>query len=125
LELLIESDLVIADLSDRNPNVMYELGVRHSTGKPVVLMTSDTERIPFDVAGIRVLVYGITSPTKVLQLSDQLRAYVVAMESSPASDSPVLDAQAYKRYLSDEQRATEVQVAPQESVLKTIVERLI
>ena len=31
-------DLVVANLTNRNPNVMYELALRHSLGKPVIMM---------------------------------------------------------------------------------------
>ncbi|TKB93179.1 MAG: hypothetical protein E8D40_03465 [Nitrospira sp.] len=63
IQHILEADLVIADISGSNPNVMYELGVRHSTGKPVVLMTSESDRIPFDISDIRVLVYELKSAT--------------------------------------------------------------
>src|SRR3954453_18320013 len=36
LERVLESDLVIADLTDHNPNVFYELAVRHASQKPVI-----------------------------------------------------------------------------------------
>lgn len=46
---LLEADLVIADLTDHNPNVLFELGVRMAADKPVALIkTRDTGRI-FDV----------------------------------------------------------------------------
>src|SRR5690242_1093880 len=38
IQYLVESPLVVADLTGRNPNVFYELAVRHATGKPVVQM---------------------------------------------------------------------------------------
>jgi len=49
IQHLTESDIVVFDVSDQNPNVMYELGIRHSIGKPAVLLIRDGARIPFDV----------------------------------------------------------------------------
>jgi hypothetical protein len=45
-------DLVIADLTDANPNVMYELALRHVTGKCVISI-SQHRRLPFDVGHVR------------------------------------------------------------------------
>ena len=45
---LIESDLVIADLSGHNPNVFYELALRHALKKPFVQMIHKGEDLPFD-----------------------------------------------------------------------------
>lgn len=46
---LIECDLVIADLHGQNPNVFYELGIRHTTGKPCILLTEKGDQLPFDL----------------------------------------------------------------------------
>jgi hypothetical protein len=46
---LIEADLVIADLTEHNPNVMFELGVRMAQNKPVVLMKAEGTGPLFDV----------------------------------------------------------------------------
>jgi nucleoside 2-deoxyribosyltransferase len=53
-----QSRLCVADLSDRNPNVLYELGFAQSANKPVVLIASDVGALPFDVAAMRVIRYG-------------------------------------------------------------------
>lgn len=53
LSRLAEADLVIADLWDGNPNVFYELGVRHAVGKPVIHIVDNAQQIPFDVQGFR------------------------------------------------------------------------
>ncbi|MEV0258589.1 hypothetical protein AB0H82_30545 [Streptomyces sp. NPDC050732] len=53
---VIESDLVIADVSGGNPNVMYELGLRHITGKPTIHI-GEAGRLPFDIASIRTIRY--------------------------------------------------------------------
>jgi hypothetical protein len=53
----VKSDLVIADLSSRNPNVLYELGIRQAFDKPTVLICDKvTDRI-FDVSGLRTTYY--------------------------------------------------------------------
>ena len=52
---LLEDDLVIADLTDRNPNVYDELAIRHALGKPVIQSIDSTEVIPFDVSMMRTI----------------------------------------------------------------------
>lgn len=52
-----QAAFLIADVTDKNPNVMYELGIAHTLGKPVVLITQDTKGIPFDFKHLRHHVY--------------------------------------------------------------------
>lgn len=52
-----QSDLIIADLTGLNPNVMYELGLAHGRGRPVILITQSIATIPFDLRAYRVLEY--------------------------------------------------------------------
>lgn len=62
LEQLDNSDLVIADITKANPNVMFELGYRFSTKKPYLILTQSIKEIPFDIKGIRALEYTVTAP---------------------------------------------------------------
>ena len=57
LKRIISADIVVCDLSSRNPNVLYELGIRQAFNLPVVLIKdSRTERI-FDIQGLRDIEY--------------------------------------------------------------------
>lgn len=53
---VVESYLVVADVSGGNPNVMYELGLRHITGKPTIHI-GEAGQLPFDIASIRTIRY--------------------------------------------------------------------
>jgi hypothetical protein len=53
--------LVIADLTDRNPNVLYELGIAHTIGKDCILLAQKEADLPFDLRSRRVLLYTDTS----------------------------------------------------------------
>ncbi|HYG62100.1 MAG TPA: hypothetical protein VEL74_05935 [Thermoanaerobaculia bacterium] len=53
---LRDRELVIADLTAANPNVMYELGLRHTTGK-LTIQIGERGRLPFDVAAIRTILF--------------------------------------------------------------------
>lgn len=59
---IVESDLIVADLTDHNPNVFYELAVAHGFKKPVIHMMQDGQKVPFDVVDQRVIFYDLTDP---------------------------------------------------------------
>ena len=56
-ESVVRSHIVVVDISDRNPNVFYELGVADTLGKPVVLLFDGNGDVPFDVNGLRHIRY--------------------------------------------------------------------
>ena len=55
------ADFVIADITGRNPNVLYELGIAHTLAKPVMIISRDAADIPIDLATRRVILYGHNS----------------------------------------------------------------
>jgi hypothetical protein len=54
------SRLVIADCTGRNPNVFYEIGLAHTLGRPVILITQDEADVPFDIRHLRYIAYEYT-----------------------------------------------------------------
>lgn len=69
----IESaDFIIADLSNRNTNVFYELGYAHAMGKLCILITESADNIPFDLKHKRHIVYG----GKLTYLQEQLQSNI-------------------------------------------------
>ena len=56
-ELIFTSAIVIADFSQRNPNVFYEVGIAHTLGKEVIPIAQTDGDIPFDLHHHRVLLY--------------------------------------------------------------------
>src|SRR4051794_16675899 len=48
--LVWNSTLIVADLTDRNPNVMYELGLAHAAKKPTILLLEEGDLPPLDVS---------------------------------------------------------------------------
>ena len=70
-----EARVIVADITGRNPNVFYELGIAHTLGKDVVLLTQSTEDIPFDLRPFRHVVYEDNSDGYDM-LEEQLRAMI-------------------------------------------------
>lgn len=71
---LLNADLVVADLTDHNPNVFYELALRHAVKKPFIHMIKYGEKIPFDVATLRTIFYDTTNPDSMHDAKMSVRA---------------------------------------------------
>jgi hypothetical protein len=83
--------LVLADLTDRNANVFYELGVRHSLSKRTILVSQDPTHIPSDLLGHWWLPYGIALRERRM-FREQMTKLIKQIEADPErSDSPVAD----------------------------------
>lgn len=52
------ADFVMADITGKNPNVLYELGIAHSLAKPVLILSREAADIPIDLSTRRVMLYG-------------------------------------------------------------------
>jgi len=61
-EALRASRMVIAELTGKNTNVFYEVGLAHSLGKPVIIITRDEEDVPFDLKALRYRYYNTEDP---------------------------------------------------------------
>jgi hypothetical protein len=57
IEQIITSDYIIADVSNKSPNVNYELGLAHALCKQVIILSQNSEDIPFDYRHIRAIIY--------------------------------------------------------------------
>ena len=63
-----QARILIAELTERNPNVFYETGIAHTVGKEVILITQSMEDVPFDLKHLRCIVYEFTPRgTKTLE----------------------------------------------------------
>ncbi|MDQ7246272.1 hypothetical protein [Dongia sedimenti] len=80
IDRLQTADLVIADMTGLNPNVFYEIGIRHCTDKPIIHMVSKDEVIPFDVKMYRAITYSTATPADVREAQRQLKAHVAEVQ---------------------------------------------
>jgi hypothetical protein len=94
LEHILKARLVIADLSFHNPNVFYELCLRHATRLPTVQVIRASEGIPFDIDQYRTIkintkdLYGFLPKlqTYTSEIANQVRG---ALKDADAVDSPI------------------------------------
>lgn len=88
IEHVLGARAAVVDLTDLNPNVFYELAVRHTARLPVALIAEKGCSLPFDIAQMRTIFFDHTD----LQSADDCRRSVVAHLSealSGAVDSPI------------------------------------
>jgi signal transduction histidine kinase len=90
IERLVQADLVVADLSEHNANVFYELAVRHAARKPLIQLISREFALPFDVAGMRTIFYDLADPDENDRAKKEIRDHLDAIETdSDAIDTPI------------------------------------
>lgn len=77
---LRDCPVVIADLTGANPNVMYELGLRHTTGR-VTIQIGEKGRLPFDVAAIRTIMFKRTEAGLVQARKDLSKSLAANLDT--------------------------------------------
>lgn len=82
LRLVQESELCIVDLTGHNPNVFYECGRRHETGRPYIQLIEHKDRIPFDLAGIRTIKYQLADARTVRKAVTEIQAFIAEAQKS-------------------------------------------
>jgi len=83
IQQLIEAPIAIADLTGKNPNVFYELAVRHVIGKPVIQIIQQGESIPFDIAATHVISLDMTDIVNQFKVRKQIEEQIKKSEENP------------------------------------------
>lgn len=108
INLIIESPLVIVDLTGGNPNVFYELAVRHVTGKPYIQLIAMGETIPFDISGLRTIIIDLTNLDSVDLAKQQIKEQIIEFDKGHKPESPISLATTIRLLKSDETYAEEL-----------------
>jgi hypothetical protein len=88
LNQIAKADLVVADVSGSNPNVLYETGYAHALGKRVILLTREISDAPFDLKPFPHIVYGSKLSYLYEELQRRVRFYLESPSEEEESGSP-------------------------------------
>ncbi|MEB9442195.1 MULTISPECIES: hypothetical protein [Bacillus] len=85
---VLECDLAVANLTNLNPNVMYELAIRHAARKPVIQICQKGTRLPFDITEERTIFY-TNDMAGVIELNNNFKDMVVEAICDEEPDNPI------------------------------------
>lgn len=80
IRYLEEAELVIADTTTNNPNCFYEIGYRKAISKPLILIRSIGENLPFDISGINSLSYNLQDLDNVEEFKKKLEGNISILD---------------------------------------------
>lgn len=83
-EAIKSATVLVADVTGKNPNVSYELGMAHALNKPVVIITQSTEDVPFDYKHLRHIRYDVREITWVENLRKSITTTIEAVLQEPS-----------------------------------------
>lgn len=91
IQYIVDAPLVIADLTGMNPNVFYELAIRHVIRKPLVQIIQKEERLPFDIAGMRTVLVDHTDLDSVEEAKKEIIKQIHAINKKKPGEieSPI------------------------------------
>ena len=126
LRKLLEARFVVADLTGRNPNVFYELGVAHSFARPVIAIAESARSLPFDTFDERVIELGEYREVLAVAQAEEAkvnlrRAVDVILDPSYSPDSPLAEAAANR---SLDELAPENPMAAELGAIRVILEEV-
>jgi ADP-ribose pyrophosphatase len=90
---IAKDDVAIVDLTTLNPNVFYELGIRHALKRcvTVLIKSQTTSNIPFNIQGLRVISYDAADVDSYALIREKIQKFIKNGLSKDIKDSPVLD----------------------------------
>lgn len=91
LDQLVGAELAVCDVTGLNPNVMYELGVRHAVGKPVIVIAAAGTVLPFDTATFRTIFYDLGDVMAMHRAGNELDDVVKLIIEGRHANNPVAD----------------------------------
>ncbi len=91
IQYIVHSRLVIADLSFHNPNVFYELCLRHFCRKPIVQLIRSSDRIPFDLEQFRTIKIDTGNIYTLVPKLDLYRSEIAAQVRDALADPNAVD----------------------------------
>jgi len=81
---LRDAEIVVADLTGHNPNVFYELGVRHALNKHVILIKNQKDKRPFDIQSINIIDYSsLDDPKEMQKLKNNVIKHIESILNEP------------------------------------------
>jgi len=90
IEYIVESPLVIADLTDSNANVFYELAIRHAYEKPTIQIIEEGEEIPFDLASTRTISFDHSDVESVAEAKSKIVEQIESINNeSETFENPI------------------------------------
>lgn len=87
-QMVQDSKVLLAELTTKNANVFYELGLAHAIGKPVVLVSETMDDVPFDLQQLRVLLYDKDDPAWGDKLAKGIKTALKETLASPIEAVP-------------------------------------
>lgn len=87
-EQIDKAKVLLADLTGKNPNVFYELGLAHADHKPVVFASGVLEDVPFDLRHLRVIIYDVRAPNWNQMLKTSITAFLKSAKLDPTKSIP-------------------------------------
>lgn len=82
---IVEAHICIADVTGRNPNVSYELGLAHALNKPTIIITQHLDDIPFDYKHLRSIIYDTKKHNWAQILQDSITNSIKSIRKNPNS----------------------------------------
>ncbi len=89
LDHILRAKVAVADLTGLNPNVFYELAVRHTAKLPVTLIADKSCDLPFDIAQMRVILFDHTDLRSADNCRQQIVTHLKQALNSGNSESPI------------------------------------
>lgn len=118
-QMIQDAEVILAELTTKNANVFYELGLSHAVGKPVILVSETMDDVPFDLQQLRVLLYDKDDPNWGDKLKADITSSINETLVSPVEAVPSIFRKKLKSQ-APEQEATIARIKDLEDQMRSL-----